>query len=52
MIHRAEMGEMLMAEMKVGFNGCKWADRVRELMKYRDDHGHCNVPRTHLSDGG
>jgi len=32
--------------------GGLWADRVRELMKYRDDNGHCNVPCNLSSLGG
>ena len=36
--------ELLKSEGERGIKGCKWADRVKELIKYRDDNGHCNVP--------
>jgi len=52
MNNAVEIEELLKAEEErcVRYGG-QWADRVRELMQYRDDHGHCSVPRKHSSLG-
>ena len=45
MNNAVEIKELLMAEEERCVRyGRQWADRVRELMKYCDDNGHCNVP--------
>ena len=52
MNNAVEIEELLKAEEErcVPYGG-QWADRVRELMQYSDDHGHCSVPRKHSSLG-
>eukprot|EP00814_Leptocylindrus_danicus_P016738 CAMPEP_0116023680 /NCGR_PEP_ID=MMETSP0321-20121206/11774_1 /TAXON_ID=163516 /ORGANISM="Leptocylindrus danicus var. danicus, Strain B650" /LENGTH=358 /DNA_ID=CAMNT_0003495083 /DNA_START=85 /DNA_END=1162 /DNA_ORIENTATION=+ len=47
-----EIKTLLKAEEKKGIHGGLWAERARELMKYRDDHGHCNVPCRNISSLG
>ena len=52
MNNAVEIEELLKAEEERDVRyGCKWADRVRELIKYRNDHGHCNVPQRQSSLG-
>ena len=52
MINAVEIEKLLMAEEERCVRyGRQWADRVRELMKYRDDNGHCNVPQRQSSLG-
>ena len=47
-----EIEELLKAEEERCIRyGSQWADRVRLLMKYRDDNGHCNAPCKHSSLG-
>ena len=46
-----EIEELLKTEEEMGVHGYKWAVRVRKMIKYRDDHGHCNVPQKHSSLG-
>ena len=46
MINAVEIEKLLMAEEERCVRyGRQWADRVKELIKYRNDHGHCNVPQ-------
>eukprot|EP00814_Leptocylindrus_danicus_P003899 CAMPEP_0116023594 /NCGR_PEP_ID=MMETSP0321-20121206/11708_1 /TAXON_ID=163516 /ORGANISM="Leptocylindrus danicus var. danicus, Strain B650" /LENGTH=480 /DNA_ID=CAMNT_0003494951 /DNA_START=197 /DNA_END=1636 /DNA_ORIENTATION=+ len=46
-----EVEELLKKEEERGVKAGQWADRVRELMKYRDNNGHCNVPQRQSSLG-
>ena len=44
MNNAVKIEELLKVEEERDVRNGKWADRGRELMKYYDDHGHCNVP--------
>eukprot|EP00814_Leptocylindrus_danicus_P002452 CAMPEP_0116025168 /NCGR_PEP_ID=MMETSP0321-20121206/12860_1 /TAXON_ID=163516 /ORGANISM="Leptocylindrus danicus var. danicus, Strain B650" /LENGTH=303 /DNA_ID=CAMNT_0003497255 /DNA_START=851 /DNA_END=1762 /DNA_ORIENTATION=+ len=53
MINATEIEELLKAEQeKCARFGGIFANRVRELMKYRDHNGHCNVPQKPFSSLG
>ena len=39
-------------KMKCGKNGMMWVEKARELKKFREENGHCNVPVSHEQLGG
>mmetsp|Transcript_4447 Transcript_4447/g.6805 ORF Transcript_4447/g.6805 Transcript_4447/m.6805 type:complete len:114 (-) Transcript_4447:417-758(-) len=45
MNNTVKIEELLKVEEEKGVYGGQWADSVRKVMKYRDDNGHCNVPK-------